>query len=99
MRGHVAIRQKSVFRLDQYLACRAHEDGAERMVAARVGASRHGEGAAQQSLVIERRHGRSAGRQAVPNFSTMAWKIRSGLNGIVQNRIPVASASALPSAA
>ena len=57
VRGHVAIRQEAVFRLDQHLARRAHQDGAERMVAARASASRHGEGAAQQCLVIDRRHG------------------------------------------
>ena len=50
-------------------------------------------------FVIDRLQGRSVRHQAVPNFSTIAWKIRSGLKGVVQKRIPVASASAFPSAA
>jgi len=50
---HVAVREKTIFGLDQHFAFSADQDGSERMIAMAVCASRDVEGAAQESFVID----------------------------------------------
>src|ERR1700684_3176969 len=101
MDGHVAIGQGAFFNFKQTLAKPTDQNGTERMIAVGNRDSRDIEAAAQECLVGRKQsvHGRSLPHSAVPYFSTIAAKIRSGLNGVWQKRMPVASASALPVAA
>src|SRR5580698_3356788 len=100
MSGHIAIRKIAVSGFNQHIACGAHKNGAKRMIAKGLGATGNVKAQAQEFFVIERLHGAGFTAQiAVPNFSTIALKMRSGLNGVVQKRMPVASKSALPIAA
>ena len=53
---HVAVRHIAVLDLEEDFAGGAHQDRAERMIAVAAGALRHCERAAQERLVIKRRH-------------------------------------------
>ena len=100
MGGHVTIGQKTVLGFDQHVAGYADENGAEWMVAMAARAPRHVEGSTEKRLVIWSKQGLSPrSHSAAPNLAVIAAKMRSGLNGMAQNLMPVASASAFPMAA
>jgi hypothetical protein len=100
MPGHIAIRQKTIFGFDQHFSGRAYQDGAERMVAVATRALSHGERSTQERFVIRSRQRiRPRFQSAAPNLAVIAAKMRSGLNGMAQNLMPVASARAFPMAA
>ena len=109
VRGPVAFGQVAVFNFVQDRAGMVDEDRAERMIAVGACAFGNRESAAQEGLVVDRRYslapgcggavaGSSVGR-TLPNLAFNAGKMRSGLNGNSQKRMPVASAKAFPIAA